>query len=205
MIMIRAFEIEATPEELDASSVVADLLAAVGSRMSERAPAVVPADVVEEDDAEAGDGDGATAPVDGPSAIPGVAAEGQATLLDLLARNPAGDLFVRFLAETTSWPAAGAHGIKRKSAPAGSPLDSSRYLRLRKQGSQLGGFAYVFAADGLVNVRLRFDSDEELKTVASRAGRIHKGHPEYRVNIRITDEDSLIQAIDLARRAYDLT
>ncbi|MFI9060079.1 hypothetical protein [Streptomyces anulatus] len=46
------------------------------------------------------------------------------------------------------------HGIERQNAKPGAPLDYSRYLGLRRQGSQFGGFAYVHAEHSSINLRL---------------------------------------------------
>jgi hypothetical protein len=139
------------------------------------------------------------------SVVPGVAKEGQDTVKEHLAQNPSGDLFLRYLVEIASWPSVRVHGVKRKSAAAGEPLDYSRYLRLRKDGSRFGGFAYVWAIDGTLNLRLSFDTDEELRAIAPDAWRLHSGHREYRVNIRIEDESTLEQGLKLSRAAYEAT
>jgi hypothetical protein len=62
--------------------------------------------------------------------------------------------------------------------------------------SSFGGFAYVYAVDGTVNLRLAYDTDEELATVAPDAWRLHAGHREYRVNVNITDDETHNQAND---------
>jgi hypothetical protein len=205
---ITLIEFDGTAEELDSSIRVGELLDRRSDVRRGRIGPTVPAEAVDDDDAGVGgsamDTRPPAAPV-APDGVPGVAAEGQESVRRLLKSNPAGELFVEFLAATTSWPSVGAHGIKRKGARAGDPLDYSRYLRLRKQGSQFGGFAYVYALEGTVNLRLSFDSDEELAAIASEAWRVHSGHRKYRVNIRINDERTLKQAVALARLAYDAT
>ncbi|MFF4340810.1 hypothetical protein ACFY00_12850 [Kitasatospora sp. NPDC001540] len=183
-------EFEGTPEELDASDLARKLLSTIGGT--------------------AGGGVDAT-----PSArkwrlgdpVPGVEEEGQAELTGLLAQNPAAALFVEFLAEACSWENVRAYGVKRQHLKPGEPLDYSDYLRLRKVGSQLGGFAYVRADLGRVNVRLSYGGPEEhlLKEAAPRAYAVHTGHRAYRVSINIEDDESLRQAIALARLAYDRT
>jgi hypothetical protein len=208
---INIVAIEATPEEIDSSTVLADALARItGQAPADRGddPHTVSAEDVEADDAAAdlADAEAAETPAPTtPAAVPGVAGEGQAVVRGLLDHNPAGELFVQFLAETTSWPNVKAIGIKRKGHVPGTALDYSRYLRLRKQRSHFGGFAYVYAVDGLVNLRLTFASDAELAEIAPDAWLLEKGHREYRVSIRVTDESTLKQAVDLARMAYDRT
>lgn len=59
--------------------------------------------------------------------------------------------------------------------------------------------------DGNVNLRLTVESDEELRRVAPTAWPPTTGHREYRVSIRVTDQDTLDQALQLARSAYELT
>lgn len=156
--------------------------------------------------AELADAEAASTPApSGPGTVPGVPVDGQAGVQDQLAENPAADLFKRYMAETSSWDSAKVVGIKPRRSPAGAPLDYSRYLRLRKEGSQLGAFAYVNPSSCLIEPRLHYASDAELHKVAPRAERHTKGHPEYRVNIWITDEKSLEQAVKLSRLAYDRT
>lgn len=137
--------------------------------------------------------------------VPGVADEGQDVVRALLRRSPAADLFVRFLREATGWDAVAVHGIKRKGAQPGDPLDYSDYLRLRRQGSQMGGFAYVYAEHGVVNLRLNCTRDELDAMGAPLARTRDTGHHAYRVSVDLTDEASLEQALRLARTAYDQT
>ncbi|MDN5795460.1 MAG: hypothetical protein L0H79_06870 [Intrasporangium sp.] len=149
-----------------------------------------------------------TRPADGDTMntwVPGVDEEGQATVRNLIKGNPEGDLFREFLEVVASWPDVHAHGIKRHGAADGAPLDFGRYLRLRRQGSRLGGFAYVYASDGICNFRLSYATDEELAAIAQDAWRRHSGHRQYRVNVQIVDRGTLDQAIKLARLAYDAT
>ncbi|NUK85840.1 hypothetical protein [Streptomyces lunaelactis] len=51
----------------------------------------------------------------------------------------------------------------------GDGLDYGSYLRLRRQGSQMGGFAYVHAETGLVNLRLQLTEAELNDLGASHA------------------------------------
>ncbi len=111
---VTVFQFEGTPEELDASQVLKELAD------QHRGPVSV---------ATNGGPDQGTLP----ARIPGVADEGQETVRQLLGRSPAPGLFVRFLNETTRWDKVGVHGIKRKNALPDTPLDYSRYLRLRRQ------------------------------------------------------------------------
>lgn len=204
---IRLIEFDGTAEEFDSSERVGEFLMRYGQPADAPGNSTVPAEAVEADDAtaqEADDLEGRSTP-SSPDAIPGVAKEGQDIVRRLLNRNPAGELFLRFLAETTSWSAVHVHGIRRKGWRSGDPLDYSRYLRIRKQGSNFGGFAYVYAIDGTVNLRLNYSTDEELHAIAPSAWRLHTGHRAYRVNIQITDEHTLAQALELARLAYDAT
>ena len=204
---IRTFEIEATAEELDSSSTLSDILTRLTGQPATDDGSVPPRDVEADDaaaDLAAAEATETAAPAT-PGAIPGVAEEGQHVVRGLLDRNPAGDLFVQFLAETNSWPNVKTLGIKSKGHLPGTSLDYSRYLRLRKTGSQFGGFAYVYAIDGLINLRLAFPSDKELAAIAPDSWRLAVGHRAYRVSIRITNESTLEQAIQLARQAYELT
>ncbi|MFJ9982388.1 hypothetical protein [Streptomyces cyaneofuscatus] len=139
------------------------------------------------------------------SLLPGVPDEGQEAARALLRRSPAPDLFVRFLAEATRWENVQVHGIKRQNAKPGAPLDYSRYLRLRRQGSQFGGFAYVYAEHSSINLRLHHTRDQLDAIGATRARTRVTGHRAYRVSIDLTDETSLTQALHLAELAYAAT
>ena len=204
---IRSVEIEATLDEVDASTVLSQLVARLAGE-----PAVGDTDTVTVED---GDADKAVAeqtaaeaaetPAESPNAVPGVATEGQSTVRGLLGKNRAGDHFVRFLAETIGWPHVNVHGIKPKGHVTGTPLDYSRYLRVRKQGSQYGGFAYAYPVDGWVSLRLNFATEDDKNAVAPDAKLTPKGHREYGVGITITDDSTLKQAIELAHMAYDRT
>lgn len=191
---LKRIEIEATVEELENSPVLAELFAALASPAS-----------LEYDETESLDVEGEEVPDVGGADVPGVASEGQSAVKAQLAGNPAAEYFRRFLAEASGWPKVAVHGIKPKGSKSGAPLDYTRYLRIRRTGSQFGGFAYVRAVDGHVNLRLTFDSDEELHRFAPTAWRPTTGHREYRVSVRIVDQDSLDQALQLARSAYERT
>jgi hypothetical protein len=94
--------------------------------------------------------------------------------------------------------------MKRKTWRSGDPLDHSHYLRLRRKASQCGGFAYVFASNDVINLRLRHN--KEIERVAPDAFALTAGHPQYRVNIQIRDEATLKQAVapaPLSSRAAD--
>lgn len=139
------------------------------------------------------------------SPLPGVPDEGQEAVRALLRRSPAPDLFVRFLAEATRWENVQVHGIKRQNSQPGAPLDYSRYLRLRRQGSQFGGFAYVYAEHSSINLRLHHTREQLDAIGATRARTRDTGHRAYRVSIDLTDETSLTQALHLATLAYNAT
>ncbi|MFE9701614.1 MULTISPECIES: hypothetical protein [unclassified Streptomyces] len=144
-------------------------------------------------------------PVSATPPLPGVADEGQETVRALLRGSPARGLFVRFLAEATQWENVKVHGIKRQNAQPGAPLDYSRYLRLRRQGSQLGGFAYVYAERSSINLRLNHTREQLDAIGATQARTLVTGHRAYRVSIDLTDETSLTQALHLAELAYAAT
>lgn len=189
--------IEASVEELENSPVLRKLLAALAAGS--------PPNFRREDDYES-QGNEATERLNAATDnVPGVASAGQATVKAQLATNPAAEYFMRFLTEASGWPDVAVHGVKPKGSQAGAPLDYTRYLRLRRTGSQLGGFAYVYAADGHVNFRLAFESEEELRSIAPDAWQPTTGHRAYRVSIRISDESTLDQALRLARVAYERT
>ncbi|MGP3777145.1 hypothetical protein ACTWJ8_40555 (plasmid) [Streptomyces sp. SDT5-1] len=120
-------------------------------------------------------------------------------------RSPAPELFTRFLARTTAWEGVSARGISRKHAPEGAPLDYSRYLRLRKEGSRLGGFAYVYAERSSINLRLHHSMAELRELGVTSARVLSTGHPKYRVSVDLTDETSLEDALTLAEAAYRAT
>ncbi|MFD8984050.1 hypothetical protein [Streptomyces sp. NPDC059564] len=177
---LTVFQFEGTAEEFDASQVVQQLITQ-GIRPSE---GVVTG----------------TSP-----AIPGVAHEGQEAVRALLRGNPAADHFLEFLTEATAWPDVKVHGIKRQRAE-GSALDYGEYLRVRRQGSPKGAFAYVYAHNGVINLRLPYDTDDELLgTLAPTAYRLEGGNHEYRISVRIVDEETRAQAIQLAKVAYERT
>lgn len=134
--------------------------------------------------------------------VPGVAAEGQLTVQSQLANNPAADHFLKFLAETSAWPDAAVHGIKPPGRQAGSPLDYTRYLRIRRRSLHVGAFVYTHPVDGRIDFRLAFDSDEQLHGIAPDAWRLAAGNAKYRTSIRILDKNTLGQALELASMAY---
>ncbi|MFG3172340.1 SAV_2336 N-terminal domain-related protein [Streptomyces sp. NPDC048200] len=140
-----------------------------------------------------------------PTHIPGVADEGQEAVRQLLDRSPAPELFVRFLEETTRWDNVCVYGIKRKNALPDAALDYSSYLRLRRQGSQFGGFAYAYAEYSSINLRLSY-SQQQLDELGIKSARIRTtGNREYRVSVDLTDETSLLDALQLAELAYTAT
>lgn len=190
---VRYIELEGTPEEIDASELARRLIATVGGPVSSRPLS------------EEQTGGVATATWRLGQAVPGVADEGQAMVTALLAKNPAAAHFVAFLREACSWENAQVFGIRRRNADPQDKLDYSAYLRLRKVGSQYGGFAYVWAETGRINLRLNYDKEPELRDLAPDAFPVHTGHREYRVSIDITDDDTLRQALVLALAAYDRT
>lgn len=202
---VKHIEIEATPAELESSTALAALLAALTSRDSSTVqggatPHAEPDHELQETDVEALTTSGVA-----DDAVPGVPPEGQAAVKAQLASNPAAQQFRAFLAEAITWQKVGVHGVKPKGSAAGAPLDYSRYLRLRKRGSQLGGFVYTRPTSGTINIRLAFDSDEQLHAIAPDAERLFTGHRAYRVLLRIVDDKTLKQALTLARMAYDRT
>jgi hypothetical protein len=89
----------------------------------------------------------------------------------------------------------------------GEAMDYSDYLRLRRVPSRVGGYAYAVPATGVVEFRLTYGSDEELHKIAPHAHRLTRNHRAnvHRVKIRIVDEETLDEAIRLARLAYDAT
>jgi hypothetical protein len=183
---VTVFQFEGTPEELDASQVLKKLADRHHSPLS----AIT----------EGGRDSGRL-----PARVPGVADEGQETVRQLLERSPAPGLFVRFLEETSRWNNVGVYGIKRKNALPDTPLDYSRYLRLRRQGSQYGGFAYIYAEYSTINLRLSY-SQQQLDELGIKSARtLTTGHREYRVSVDLTDETSLTDALKLAKLAYEAT
>lgn len=199
------FKFEGTEDELRESPGLAALMEGL-STWATRAPDATFDPDADDAAAEMADAEAATPPAaTGPGTIPGVPVDGQDAVRAQLDENRASELFERFLAETATWPSAKVVGIKPRRSPVGSPLDYSRYLRIRKEGSQLGAFVYVNPASGLVEPRLHYATDAELHAVAPRAERHDKSHPAYRVNIYIVDEETLDQALSLARLAYDRT
>lgn len=206
---LTVLEFDGTPAEFNANPAIAALF----TRLSDTAVQVVtypsPAGIDPDADdatAEAVDAEAAAAaPPTGPGAVPGVAGDGQAAVREQLAKNAAADLFEQFLAQTTSWSNVIVPGIKIKGSAPGTPLDYSRYLRVRRSGSQLGAFAYVWPADGTINLRLSYETDDELAAIAPDAHRTFTGHRAYRVTVRIVDQATLDQALELARLAYDRT
>lgn len=202
-MMVTVFEFEGTPEELGESPVLSNLF----DRLSQRAVQATSVDIDSDaDDAETAYAEAAAAPApDGPDTIPGVPLDGQAEVKTQLAKNSADNLFRKFLAETSSWSSVKVFGIKPRRSPVGAQLDYTRYLRVRKVGSQLGAFAYATPSSGLIELRLNFATDDELHALAPEARRTFKGHREYRVVIEIVDRSTLEQALKLARLAYDRT
>ncbi|MEW2255891.1 hypothetical protein [Streptomyces sp. NPDC047869] len=190
------FCFEGTPEELDASELVHKLVhqQSAPAHAARQAPTVAahPDNDEEVDFRWLIEGD-----------VPGVAEEGQETVKAQLAFNPAAQQFIHFLAEAGSWKSVGVHGIKRKTWREGDSLDYSGYLRLRRKGSQYGGFAYAFASTGVINFRLRHS--DEIKELAPDAYALTTGHRQYRVSIQVRDEETLRQALALAELAYSAT
>lgn len=186
---LTVFRFEGTPEELDASQTLREL-----TRSNNAMAAVVQLP-------------GPTRPPSPASTprVPGVAEEGQDAVRALLRRSPAPELFVRFMGEASQWENVGVHGIKLKRTQPGDPLDYSRYLRLRKQGSQLGGFAYVYAQYSTINLRLSYGQEQLDSMGMVRARILTTGHREYRMSVDLTDEVSLSEALRLAELAYNAT
>ncbi|MGW2641563.1 hypothetical protein [Streptomyces sp. NPDC001348] len=187
---------EGTPDELDASELARHLLSnqSGSAATASREPSVT---VHPDSDEEVDFG----WLIEGE--VPGVAEEGQEAVKEQLAFNPAAQQFIDFLTEAVSWTNVGVHGIKRKTWQEGDPLDYTRYLRLRRKGSQYGGFAYAFPSTGVVNFRLQHG--EAIEKVAPDAYPLTTGHHQYRVNIHIRDAETLKQALGLAELAYDAT
>ncbi|WP_030759277.1 MULTISPECIES: hypothetical protein [unclassified Streptomyces] len=183
---LTVFQFEGTAAELDASETLRALTE--GSRGTAVAVGV---------GRDGGDG--------GAGRVPGVAEEGQETVRRLLERSPAPELFTAFLQEATQWPNVGVHGIRRKNAAEVEVLDYSRYLRLRKQGSQFGGFAYVYAERSSINLRLSMTQGELAGAGIGSARVLTTGHREYRVSVDLKDRAGLDDALRLARMAYDAT
>ncbi|WP_327180387.1 hypothetical protein OG599_34960 (plasmid) [Streptomyces sp. NBC_01335] len=183
---VTVFQFEGTAEELDASSILAELTRHHGGAVSVSA--------------RGGPGSGPQ-----PARIPGVPDEGQETVRQLLNGNRTADLFVRFLDEATRWDNVGVYGIKSKNALPDAPLDYSRYLRLRRQGSQFGGFAYVYAGSSTINLRLAY-SQQQLNDLGVTTARIlTTGYPAYRVSVDLIGEAPLADALRLAQLAYNAT
>ncbi|MEU3724552.1 hypothetical protein [Streptomyces sp. NPDC031705] len=182
---LTVFQFEGTAEELDASQAVQQLIAQGARSRADDVGGSAGSDAV---------------------AIPGVAHEGQATVRALLRGNPAADHFIAFLAEATAWPHVKVHGIKRQRAEAESALDYGDYLRVRRHGSPKGAFAYVYAHNGVVNLRLPYDTDDALlASLAPAAYRLEGGNEQYRISVQIVDAQTRDQAIDLAKVAYERT
>ncbi|MET8806387.1 hypothetical protein [Streptomyces sp. NPDC004546] len=188
--------VEGTPQELDASEVIRQLVQQQSGTVDavRRAPRVV-VDPASDDEFDCGwlvEGD-----------VPGVAEEGQSTVKAQLAFNPAAQQFLDFMTEAASWESVGVHGIKRKTWQEGDPLDYMGYLRLRRKGSQYGGFVYAFPSTGVINFRLQYS--DEIAELAPNAYPLTKGNYQYRVNIQIHDGSTLKQALALAQLAYNAT
>ncbi|MEU7209929.1 hypothetical protein AB0B06_16100 [Streptomyces sp. NPDC044989] len=187
---------EGTPQELDASEAVRELVrqgSATVDAVSWAPRAVV--DPESDDEVDFGwlvEGD-----------VPGVVEEGQSTVKAQLAFNRAAQQFLDFMTEATSWESVGVHGIKRKTWQEGDPLDYTGYLRLRRKGSQYGGFVYAFPSTGVINFRLQYG--DKIAQLAPDAYPLTKGNDQYRVNIQIHDESTLRQALALAELAHDAT
>ncbi|MFD6311999.1 hypothetical protein ACIGCZ_17350 [Streptomyces nigra] len=188
--------VEGTPQELDSSEVIRQLVQRQPGPVDIARPAPrVVGDTVSDEEFDGGwlvEGD-----------VPGVAEEGQSAVKAQLAFNPAVQQFLDFMAEATSWEGVGVHGIKRKTWQEGDPLDYTGYLRLRRRGSQYGGFVYAFPSTGLINSRLQYS--DEIGRLAPNAYPLTKGNYQYRVNIQIHDESTLKQALALAEVAYSAT
>ncbi|WP_328786108.1 hypothetical protein OHT68_49135 (plasmid) [Streptomyces canus] len=186
---LTVFQFEGTPEELDASQVLHELTQSHngGSTVVRTSAQMNPIR------------DGL------PLRIPGVPDEGQGTVRALLQDSPASELFVKFMRKTTSWNNVVVRGIKRKTAQPGAPLDYSRYLRLRKQGSPFGGFAYVYPEFSKINLRLNYTNEQLSDLNITTARTLTTGHREYRVSVDLKGDESLAEALRLAKLAYDAT
>ncbi len=189
--------LEGTRQELDASELAHRLLAGESAEEPPQASVYGP-----DDDADA---ETTPPPANEPGAIPGVPADGQAAVRRQLNSNRGANHFVKFLESTVSWTGVRLHGKKNRGMAEDDPRDYTDYLRLRRQGSNFGGFAYVYPDIGVVLLRLRYDTDEELHDIAPDAWRLSSGHRQYRVKITILDQVTLEQALQLARIAYDAT
>ncbi|MFF8593718.1 hypothetical protein ACF061_20175 [Streptomyces sp. NPDC015220] len=190
------FCFEGTPEELDASELVHKLVHQQSATAdAARQSPVAAADLHNDDEADF------ARLIEGE--VPGVAEEGQDTVKAQLAFNPAAQQFIKFMTVAGSWESVGVHGIKRQTSQEGDPLDYTGYLRLRRKGSQYGGFAYAFPSTGLINLRLQHS--DEIAKLASDAYALTTGHRQYRMSIQIRDEETLRQALALAELAYSAT
>ncbi|MFF8279689.1 hypothetical protein ACF05T_26860 [Streptomyces lateritius] len=116
----------------------------------------------------------------------------------LLRGNPVAAHFVEVLTEVTAWPDVKVYGIKRQRAELESALNYGEYLRMSRHGSPKGDFAYVYAHNGVINLRLPQDTDDELlDRFALAAYRLEGGNREYRISVRIVDDETRDQAIRL--------
>ncbi|MEW2297517.1 hypothetical protein ABZ719_33255 [Streptomyces sp. NPDC006743] len=186
---LTVFQFEGTPEELDASQTLRELTQSRNGSAAAMDTSPRPSFAGSEEGGH----------------IPGVPEEGQDTVRGLLQHSPAPELFLRFLAVTAGWENVFVHGIKRKGAQPDVPLDYSRYLRLRRQGSQKGGFAYIYPERSSINLRLNY-TDQQLEELGITTARtLTTGHREYRVSVDLSNEQSLADALELAELAYNAT
>jgi len=189
---IRVLEVEGTAEEIASSD--------VAQRLLQNLPPTI--HVETEDDSDDED----TTQVAGTPRrrVPGVPPEGQRAVKNSLKDCGNPENFMRFLEEVLSWGDVDLHGVKPKGSRAGEPVEYTRYLRLKKQGSRLGAICYVHPYNGGVHLRLAFDSEEALHEAAPTASVYRSGSEAYQVWAETGTDEELKDALELARRAYEL-
>lgn len=146
----------------------------------------------------------ATSPDKDDAFVHGVPADGQDAVQRQLRRNPAADFVRGFITVASAWRDVRVHGKKRRGAHATDSHDFTDYLRIRRTGSPVGGFAYIWPDSGVVLLRLP-RLDDQSRDIAPDAVETTAGHLKYRVKITIVDDNTRAQAIALALLAYEAT
>lgn len=119
---------------------------------------------------------------------------------DLLQKHspggPAGEAFRSFLKEVLSW-----EGVEARRGPSKNSDDGmADYVHLHRHGSQWGGFAYVLPRSRVLVFRLPKTAVTGLKHASLRNV---KASDHYKVRLRLESADTLSEAINLAKQAYE--
>jgi hypothetical protein len=105
------------------------------------------------------------------------------------------DLVRKFVREVASWP--GTRPMLGKSSRSADGL--TRYLRIHADHSRFGGFVYVYPSNGRLFFRLLAEDVTDVAHAEPNPDR----EGDYQVNMYLTSEAALEEALGLARQALE--